>query len=257
MNGQKTQIDNIRSALFDGRFADASKIVEDMRQQDPQLNDLGESLINNPFGLFSFSSFSTDCAYVSEQLLIRRKLVLSWLCLPQQLNLFGLAIEPENVCVDLLRSLKFNELTSKSRNDLVHVVGFLLSHQKIQEAKYVMEQIDISLHDKVNNILLVYKNKNTRGALGLNIDNMPLYTAVAFNYTNDLLEFIRSQGVTLEQISSTFATVDESKSSNSDVLQRYKDTQFVALKSYVEHCVITQSLDGLKGNSPTVARKKI
>lgn len=257
----KTQIDNVRRALFDGRFADACETVEAMRQQDPQLNDLAGSFNHNHFGLFSFSSLSTDRKYISGEILARQKLVLSWMSLPHQLNLFGLAIEPEDVCVDLLRSLKFNELTRENRNNLVHVIGYWLAHQKTAEAKYVMEQTGVSLHEKISNMLLVYKKGNIRGACSVNnIDNVPLYTVLAFNYTNELFEFVRAQGITLAQIASTFACVDASENESphlSEILTTYKKTQFLSLKSHVEYFNITHALENSDRIEPPTVRKKM
>lgn len=254
----KTQIEHIRNALFEGRFADASKRVDVMRQQDPDLNELGKSFVSNSFGLFSFSSLSTDQNYISQERLARQKLVLSWMSLPYQLDLFGLAIEPEDVCVDLLQGVKLNQITPASRNNLVHLIGYWLAHQKIEEAKYVMEQTGISLHEKVKNMLLVYKKKNMRGAFSLeHVENVPLYTVVAFNYTPQLFEFVRAEEVTLEQIASTFACVDSSKIPGvSDVLEIYKRTQFLALRSHVEYLNITQALEKVGTiQAPTAVKK--
>lgn len=254
----KTRIDHIRAALFDGRFTDASTMVDAMRQHDPNLDELGKSFTYNNFGLFSFSSWSTDQNYLSEQRLLRQKLVLSWISLPHQLDLFGLAIEAEDVSVDLLQEIKFNQITPASRNALVHLIGYWMAHQKTQESKYVMEHTGIALHEKVKNILLVYKTKNIRGALSLeNTGNVPLYTVLAFNYTPQLFDFVRAEGITVDQISSTFACVDASESRHvSDVLTTYKNTQFLTLKSHVEHLNITQSLENLDKNEVTHDYKK-
>lgn len=256
----KTQIDNIRNALFEGRFADASTTVEDMRQHDPQLNDLAKSFENNHFGLFSFRSFSTDLKYLHEERLARQKLVLTWMSLPHQLDLFGVAIEPEDLCVDLARCIKFDEMTAENQSDLVHLIGYWLSHQKIQEAKYMMEQTGISLHEKVSNMLLVYKNQNVRGAISVrNVVDVPLYTVLTFNYTHQLFDFIRSEGISLAQIASTFAHIDTIENTYphaSEILQGYKNTQLLALKSHVEHLNITQALENDKIERPT-ARKKM
>lgn len=255
----KTQIADIRKALFEGRFADASKTVETMRHQDPQLNELARSFEHNHFGLFSFQSFSTDRKYLSSERLTRQKLVLSWMSLPDQLDLFGLAIGPEDLSVELVECIKFNQRpqTTKNRNDLIHLIGYWLAHQKIQEAKYVMEQTGISLHEKVNNIFLAYKNKNVRGGFSIqNIENVPLYTVLAFNYTPALFEFVHAEGVSLSQVASTFMYVDASENEYfPEILQNYKTTQFVALKSYIEHFNITQALENDEIHSPTVRKK--
>ena len=247
------QIADIRQALFDGRLTEAAQMVDMMRTVDPDLIQLSENCIHNQFNLFSFQCLSTSREYIHEQLQARHILVLSWLKVSDQLKLFNLAIEQRDVDVKIVDCIKFDQLSAITHKTLTNVIGYWLAHQKIDVVKHAMNVSGVSIKDHCSYPVMVYAHDNSRGSCTIEIEDVPLYWNMGFNYTPELFDFVRSEGVTMEEISAMLPYIQASENRNlAQEMYTYKTTRFEEFKSKVERINIANELH----SAPSEFKKK-
>lgn len=235
-------IPDIRRALFDGDFAHASKVVDGLRICDPHLEQLAKSFLKNDFGLFSFQSFVMDREYNKQERLKRQKLVLSWFDLPEQIKIMQRTMtDLEDVCDEIIDCMKLQQLNTTTCSRLTTLLSEWLGYQKISEVKKVMQISGIAITDVCDNSLFVFSRTESRGAVRVTrgVHKFPMYAVVAFNYTPELLDFVVSQGATLQDVSQ-MCTVVENMPINfggylNTLWEEYKATSFQELQSRIEH----------------------
>lgn len=239
------QISDIRQALFDGRLTDAAQMVDAMRVVDPDLVELSENCIHDQFNLFSFRCLSTSREYFQQQLQDRHMLVLSWLKLSDQLKLFNLAIEQQDIDVKIVDCIKFDQLDPITYKTLSNTIGYWLAHQKIDVVKHAMNVSGISMKDPCSYPVMVYGREYSRGSCSImEIEDVPLYWNMGFNYTPQLFEFVRSEGITMAEIAAMLPHIQNSENPHlPEEMHTYKTTRFEELKSKVEHFNIFHELN--------------
>jgi hypothetical protein len=85
-----------------------------------------------------------------------------------------------------------------------------LGYQKISEVKKVMQISGVAITDVCDNSLFVFSRTESRGAVRVTrgVNKFPMYAVVAFNYTPELLNFVVSQGATLQEVSQLCTIVE-------------------------------------------------
>lgn len=249
------QIADIRQALFEGRLTDASQTVDHLRTSDPHLNALGADFANKPFNVFGFQCWSTSPEYVLQQLRERHMLVLSWLKLSDQLNLFNVAIEHRDVNADTIACIKLEQLDNATRKTWTNLVGYWLSHQKFEVVERAMDLSGVSIKDICNHPLMMYGGQYSQGSVAMvDVKNVPMYWSLGFNYTPQMWDFVCSHGVTVNEIATMLPHVQASKNPYAiEELKNYKATRFEELKSKVERINISAALN----TTPALKKKKM
>lgn len=186
----------LKSSLYRGDYEEFDRAIgkyKNERPEDDDLKELAAEMINHFHYIFSFQSFSIDCAYNRNERFLREMKILEVFPYDSQMDIIMLEID--DVCEEHVGALKKPARDAPKIQD-VHFIASLLFKKKFKELDLFLSKTPWDLLHPSNRGYFFYRTKNSRGASSVKFDSpLPLFTSSLFFLDNDIFDYLKTKGV--------------------------------------------------------------